>query len=185
MSTPEGPAVRRWLLAVPFLALAGHAASAAGPGLGVPVPAEEVRAWDVSIMPDGRGLPEGKGSVADGAKVYAERCVTCHGDKGQGHEKIQGLHIAGGTGSLATDKPVKSVGSFWPYASTLFDYVRRAMPVDKPGLLTDDEVYAVSAYVLHLNGILAPDAALSRDSLAKVAMPNAGGFISWWPKPGR
>ena len=129
-------------------------ALADGPGLGVPVPAEEAAGWDISIMPDGRGLPRGKGSVAGGALIYADRCANCHGDKGQGHEKIPGMQLVGGIGSLATDKPMKSVGSFWPYASTLFDYVRRAMPIDRPGSLTADETYAVSAFVLHLNGIL-------------------------------
>ena len=125
--------------------------------------------------PDGAGLPPGRGTVAQGEAVYAAKCQACHGEKGAGKPNDR---LVGGMGTLAPDKaPVKTVGSYWPYATTLFDYVRRAMPWQQPKSLTNDEVYAVSAYILNLNGIIGPNDVMDAQSLPKVKMPNKDGFI--------
>ena len=148
------------------------AASAAE--FGRPASPAEVALWDIDVRPDGKGLPAGSGSVARGAQVFEESCSACHGEQGQG-----GLadRLAGGQGSLASDHPVKTVGSFWPYATTLFDYVRRAMPYPAPQTLSDDDTYAVVAYILNLNDIVPPDAILDRTSLPAIRMPNRDGFV--------
>jgi cytochrome c len=143
-------------------------------GLGAPPDAALVRAWDIDVSPDGAGLPAGSGSVAQGRRVYAARCAVCHGAEGQGGPMDR---LAGGQGTLASGRPVKTVGSYWPYATTLFDYVRRAMPFDAPQSLSAGEVYAVTAFVLHLNGIVPEDAVLDAAALPAIAMPNRGGFV--------
>src|SRR5690348_5026382 len=128
----------------------GTAIAAENPKFGQPIAAADSAAWDISIAPDGAGLPPGSGTPAQGAVVYAEKCAACHGQKGEGqpNDRLVG-------GQLTGDQPaVKTVGSYWPYATTLFDYTRRAMPWQQPKSLTNDEVYAVSAYVLRLNGII-------------------------------
>ena len=154
-------------------------ANAAGPNLGQEIDNDELAAWDISIAPDGAGLPPGSGSVSDGATIYAAKCAQCHGETGtEGPTDA----LAGGIGSLASDKPAKTVGSFWPYATTLFDYTKRAMPYDAPQSLTSDETYAVTAYVLHLNGIVEADAVLDAAGLPSIEMPNRDGFVSYWPK---
>lgn len=141
----------------------------------------EIAAWDVSIGPDGAGLPPGGGTARDGAAVYEARCISCHGEGGAGGEGLAGP-LVGGIGSLDGTQPMKTVGSYWPYATTLFDYTRRAMPFDAPMSLTDDEVYAVSAYILWLNGgIVAEDLVLNAETLPKVQMPNREGFVLYWP----
>jgi cytochrome c len=145
-----------------------------GPGLGERAPAELVAAWDISIPPSGEGLPAGSGSVAQGAKVYAAKCQSCHGEKGAGKPADR---LAGGVGSLGSGKAVMTVGSYWPYATTLFDYVRRAMPTTAPMTLSNEEVYAVSAYVLYLNGIIREDQVMNAQTLPQVRMPNRDGFI--------
>ncbi len=151
-------------------------AEPAGPlGLGHPASPEQIAAWDIEARPDGQGLPPGRGSVREGASLFAARCAGCHGARGEGGPADA---LAGGQGSLATAKPLRTVGSFWPYATTLFDYVRRAMPFDAPQSLSAGETYAVSAYVLHLNGLLPEEASLDAASLPKVAMPNRGGFTA-------
>lgn len=139
--------------------------------------ADEIKLWDIDVRPDGKGLPDGHGTVAQGKEVFATNCEACHGPQGQGGIKDR---LVGGQGSLATDHPIKTVGSFWPYATTLFDYIHRAMPYQAPGSLSVDETYAVSAYILNLNGILPADATLDQESLPKVQMPNRDGFI---PEP--
>ena len=146
-----------------------------GPGLGQRAPAELVAAWDISIPPSGAGLPAGSGSVAQGAKVYAAKCQACHGEKGAGKPADR---LAGGIGSLGSGKAVMTVGSYWPYATTLFDYVRRAMPTTAPMTLTNEEVYAVSAYVLYLNGIIREDQVMNAKTLPQVKMPNRDGFVN-------
>jgi mono/diheme cytochrome c family protein len=143
-------------------------------GLGSAPDPALVRAWDIDVTPDGVGLPEGRGSVADGKRVYAQKCAACHGSDGQGGPMDR---LAGGQGSLASPKPVKTIGSYWPYATTLFDYVRRAMPFNAPQTLSNDEVYAVTAYLLQLNGIVPADATLDAATLAAVRMPNRNGFV--------
>jgi cytochrome c len=129
------------------------AARAEGPDLGRSVSPADIAAWDISIWPDGEGLPPGSGTARQGEEVYMANCLACHGEKGSGKPNDP---LVGGIGSLAGDQPpVKTVGSFWPYATTLFDYVRRAMPLNASKPLSNDEVYAVAAYILRLNGIIA------------------------------
>jgi S-disulfanyl-L-cysteine oxidoreductase SoxD len=147
-----------------------------GLNLGRAVTADEIKVWDISIPPSGAGLPPGSGSVPQGAAVYAAKCQACHGANAAG-KPVDAL--VGGQGTLASDNPVRTVGSYWPYATTLFDYVRRAMPTTAPKSLTDDEVYAVSAYVLQLNGIIPQDAVMNAQTLPQVKMPNRDGFIDY------
>jgi mono/diheme cytochrome c family protein len=150
-------------------------AAAQAPKFGQPIAPADIALWDISIGPDGGGLPPGRGSVAQGAAVYAAQCQACHGEKGAGKPNDA---LVGGIGSLAPDKtPLKTVGSYWPYATTLFDYVRRAMPFQESQSLTSDEVYAVSAYILNLNGIIGANDVLDAQSLPKVTMPNRDGFV--------
>jgi mono/diheme cytochrome c family protein len=150
-------------------------ALAEAPDLGRPATPEEIAQWDISIGPDGAGLPPGTGTPQQGETVYTAKCLPCHGEKGSGKPNDQ---LVGGLGTLTGDQtPVKTVGSFWPYATTLFDYVRRAMPFNAPRSLSNDEVYAVCAYILQLNGVIADDAAMNAQTLAKVQMPNRDGFI--------
>jgi cytochrome c len=158
--------------------MSAYPSAAQQPKLGRVATAEEVAGWDISIPPSGAGLPAGSGTAKQGAVVYAAKCLACHGEKGAGKPADA---LAGGIGSLATARPVRTVGSYWPYATTLFDYVYRAMPIGNPMSLTYDEVYAVCAYILYLNGILAEDASLSATTLPLVKMPNRDGFISDWP----
>jgi mono/diheme cytochrome c family protein len=142
-------------------------------GLGQTPSADQIRAWDIDVRADGAGLPAGRGSVAQGQAIYQTRCLACHGANG---EQGPAPRLAGGRGSLATKTPVLTVGSYWPYATTLYDYIQRAMPLDSPQSLTPDEVYAVTAYTLHLNGIVEADAVLDAASLAQIRMPNRDGF---------
>jgi len=139
------------------------------------VPAgEEIRALGVSVAPDGAGLPEGSGTAVEGRAVFAERCAKCHGEKGDGDV---GPALVGGQGTLATAKPRKTVGSFWPHAPVVWDYVNRAMPFNQPGMLSHRDVYAVVAYVLFLNGIVGEKDVMDAKSLGKVRMPNRDGFV--------
>ena len=165
----------RLVTASASLLVLSSAALAEGPGLGRVAPPDEIASWDVSIGPDGAGLPPGRGTPKQGETVFAEKCVACHGEKGAGKPNDQ---LVGGRGSLSGEQaPVKTVGSFWPYATTLFDYVRRAMPLNAPKSLSDDEVYAVSAYILQLNGIIGEADATDAQTLPQVQMPNRDGFI--------
>ncbi len=168
MSTP------RHLSAASALLFLSTAAFAETPDLGQPATPQEIALWDISIGPDGAGLPPGSGTPQQGEAVYAAKCVACHGEKGSGKPNDQ---LVGGIGTLAGDQPaVKTVGSFWPYATTLFDYVRRAMPFNAPRSLSNDEVYAVCAYILQLNGIIDESTVMNAQTLAKVQMPNRDGF---------
>jgi mono/diheme cytochrome c family protein len=135
---------------------------------------DEVKAWDVTIPPDGKGLPEGTGTAALGKAIYTERCASCHGPKGNDGKYDP---LVGGRGTLNTDKPVRTIGSFWPYATTLWSYIRRAQPFDEPGSLTPDQVYAVTAYLLYLNGIIGEHDVLDPRTLPAVKMPNRDGFV--------
>jgi cytochrome c5 len=143
-------------------------------GIGRTPSAAEVAGWDIDIRPDGLGLPPGQGSVEDGEFLYDEKCAACHGVFGEGEARWPKL--AGGKGTLAHDRPDKTVGSYWPYASTLWDYIHRAMPFTAPQSLTDEDVYAITAYVLYLNEIVEDDFVLTQDNLADIEMPNAGNF---------
>src|SRR6476620_7832550 len=147
------------------------------PALGTPVGAAEIARWDISIPPSGAGLPAGSGSARQGQQVYEQKCLACHGAKGAGKPADA---LAGGVGTLASKTPVRTVCSYWPYATTLFDYVRRAMPINNPLSLTSDEVYAVSAYLLFLNGIVSEDSPIDATTLPLVKMPNREGFINAW-----
>ena len=149
-------------------------AAAQSPNLGRPVAPEELAAWDISVGPDGAGLPPGSGTPLKGEAVYVAKCLACHGEKGAGKPNDA---LVGGRGTLVGDQaPAKTVGSFWPYATTLFDYVRRAMPLNESKTLSNDEVYAVVAYVLRLNGIIEENETVDAQTLPKVRMPNADGF---------
>lgn len=145
-----------------------------GPGLGQPASAADIAAIDIVIPPSGAGLPAGSGDARAGAKVYAAKCESCHGPKGAGKPADP---LVGGKGTLASSNPVRTVGSYWPHATTLFDYTRRAMPVTAPRTLTNDEVYAVTAYILHLNGIIGETDTLNAQTLPAVKMPNRDGFV--------
>lgn len=175
----------RRTLPVPALAamLLGGAANADSefttdvPQLGESVAAETVTELDYVVLPDGSGLPEGSGTAATGAEVYATHCLACHGDRGQ-----DGINdrLAGGHGSIGAQVPVKTVGSYWPYATTVFDYVRRAMPYQSPGSLTADEVYSLTAYLLFINDIVAENERLDARTLPAVRMPNRDNFVWAW-----
>ncbi len=175
MSTPNSTAV-----ATMILALAAYASSVAQetPNLGRPATPPEIAAWDVSIPPDGAGLPPGSGTPQQGAVVYAQKCQSCHGEKGAGKPNDQ---LVGGQGTLTSKSPVRTIGSYWPYATTVFDYVRRAMPYTESKSLTNEEVYAVTAYLLQLNGIIGAQDAMNAQSLPQVRMPNRDNFIVVYP----
>jgi cytochrome c len=153
---------------VAVLAQAKPAAPAQPLGIGRAATADDIRKVDIDVMPDGRGLPPGKGTVAEGETVYAAKCQSCHGPKGTGG-KFDRL--------VGNDPAVKTIGNYWPYATTLYDYTARAMPFLQPGTLTADEVYAVTAYLLHLNGIVAETAVMDAASLPKVKMPAQMKFV--------
>jgi len=141
---------------------------------GRPASPDEIKLWNLDVRPDGTGLPDGSGTAAHGKEIFAENCAACHGDKGQGGIKDR---LVGGQGTLTSDHPIRTVGSFWPYAATLFDYIHRAMPYQAPGSLGVDDYYALTAYLLSLNGILPADGKLDKETLPKVKMPNRDGFI--------
>ena len=131
-----------------------------------------------SVTPGGAGLPPGQGDAVQGREVFANQCVACHGEKLEGVKATGGLALVGGRGTLATAKPFKTVESYWPYATTVFDYIKRAMPFNAPGSLSDDEVYAVTAYVLASGNVIQTSYQLNAATLAKVAMPNRDGFFA-------
>src|SRR5215469_8177989 len=160
-------------LAVLLLTCMARAETHSPYGIGRTATPAEIAGWNIDIGRDGSGLPPGSGTVARGHEVIEQQCVACHGDKGQGGV---GDKLIGGQGTLATANPVRTVGSYWPYAPTLFDYIRRAMPQNAPQSLSSDEVYAVSAYILSLNGIVPAEATLDAQSLAAIRMPNRDGF---------
>jgi cytochrome c len=165
------------LTAAVVLAASGAALAADSPNLGRVATPEEIAAWDIGIGPDGTGLPAGSGTAKQGEAVYATKCQACHGEKGAGKPNDA---LVGGRGTLAGDKPaVKTVGSYWPFATTIFDYVRRAMPYNESKSLSSDEVYAVTAYVLALNGIIGENDTIDAKTLPQVKMPNRDGFVTF------
>ena len=164
------------LVALGSTAVAQTRSAVKGPDLGQPVSAEDLAKWDIEIPPSGKGLPAGSGTVAAGEAVYAKSCQSCHGPKGAGKPNDA---LVGGVGNLAGKGPaLKTVGSYWPYATTVFDYVRRSMPVSAPQSLSNEEVYAVTAYLLHLNGIIGADDVMDAKTLPAVKMPNRDSFMS-------
>jgi cytochrome c len=162
---------------------AGATASAPeGPNLGREATPAQIAGWDISVGPDGVGLPPGKGTPAAGALVYEQKCQACHGARGAGQPNDR---LVGGQGTLASKTPVKTIGSYWPYATTVFDYVRRAMPYIQPQSLSNDEVYALTAYLLNLNGITGDSDEMNAQTLPKVKMPNQANFIVVYPPRGK
>ena len=157
--------------------VAGADTGRPGVSFGTPVSEADVAAWDIDVQtPTGKGLPPGSGSVAEGEALFAQQCVACHGEKAEGGSQYGSM--VGGIGSFVTDKRRLTPGSMYPYAPILFDYVRRAMPMTAPQSLTDDQVYALTAYIYHLNGLVPADAVLDASSLAAIRMPNRDGFIA-------
>ena len=149
--------------------------------IGKPISEADLSAWNIDVAPNGHGLPNGNGDVATGGRIFAAKCAACHGAKGEG---LIGDQLIGGAGTLATANPRRTVGSYWPYATTLFDYIRRAMPYNAPQSLSADEVYALSAWILNRNGIVPDDARLDAQTLAAIRMPNRDGFVPD-PRPGK
>ena len=161
------------LIAV-VLGLPVHAQAQSHYGIGRPATQTEIAGWNIDVDRNGDNLPPGSGSVAHGREVFEQQCAACHGAKGEGGV---GDRLVGGQGTLATPKPVRTVGSYWPYATTLFDYIRRAMPQNAPESLGNDDVYAVSAYILHLNGLIPADTTLDAGALRAIKMPNRNMFV--------
>lgn len=157
------------------LVLLSAPAYAEGLGLGRVALPEEIAAWDLDVSPDGTGLPEGSGDVLVGEEVFADKCAACHGDFAEGVDNWPKL--AGGADTLADDDPLKTVGSYWPYLSTTWDYVNRSMPFGDAQTLAPDEVYAIVAYILYSNDLVDEDFVLSKETFADLELPNAGGFV--------
>lgn len=152
------------------------------PNLGREATPAQIAGWDISVGPDGIGLPPGRGTPGMGATVYEQKCQVCHGEKGAGQPNDR---LVGGQGTLASKAPVRTIGSYWPYATTVFDYVRRSMPYIQTQSLSDDEVYAVTAYLLNLNGIIGENDEMNAQTLPKVKMPNQSNFIVVYPLRGK
>jgi S-disulfanyl-L-cysteine oxidoreductase SoxD len=144
--------------------------------IGKPAGEDKIKAMDLTVFADGRGLPAGSGTAAKGRDIYKSKCAVCHNDKGEGRQG-QYPPLVGGAGTINTPKPVKTVGSYWPYATTVFDYVRRAMPYDQPGTLQPDEIYSLVGFILNANGIVAENDEMNATTLPKVKMPNRDGFL--------
>jgi cytochrome c len=169
--------MRRPLCAAAFALIAG-AALAETPNLGKPITPKELEAWDITVMPDGTGLPAGSGTSAQGAPIYAAKCAACHGAQGEGG--IAGRVIGGPP--KATLDGGKTIANFWPYATTVFDFIRRAMPYNAPKSLNDQEVYALTAYLLSLNKLIGENDVINAQTLPKVKMPNKDNFIIRFPE---
>lgn len=153
-------------------------ARAEGPNLGQPISEADIKAWDISILPDGTGLPPGSGTPAQGAEIFAQRCAACHGDNAKGG--VNAALVGGGPLSAGIDAN-KTIANFWEYSTTLYDYIRRAMPWPTPRTLSDEETYAITAYILSLNNLIGPGDAMDAQSLPKVRMPNRDGFVVMYP----
>jgi|FLOH01.1.fsa_nt_gi S-disulfanyl-L-cysteine oxidoreductase SoxD len=173
MSTPRRVSCLLFALGVLQLSFASFS-QAQTTGLGTAISESQLRDFDLIAAPDGSGFPEGSGTALQGKLVFEARCQACHGANGEG---TSGNTVLVGGDMHSEDRPLRTVGSYWPYASTLFDYVRRAMPADSPKSLSNTEVYQVTAYVLYLNGIINQYAVLNSETLLKVNMPNKDGFI--------
>ncbi len=174
MSTPSFAALSVAFVAVLSAGTGAAAEPLQSPGLGKPAAPEVVAKWNTSVFADGTGLPPGSGTATIGRPIFAAKCAHCHGPDGVGASAEE---LAGAQHGLRDHEPDKVVGTYWPYASTLFDFIRRAMPLDTPASLSDDEVYAVTAYVLFLNGVIVPDEVMNAATLAQVRLPNRDGFI--------
>jgi mono/diheme cytochrome c family protein len=159
------------------LALSATVAVAQTPNLGKPISPADIAGWDINVLPDGSGLPPGSGTPAEGARIYVAKCSVCHGPEGKGG--VNGRLVGGDP--IKTMDAEKTIANFWPYATTLFDYIRRAMPWPKPRSLTNEEVYALTAYILSLNKLIGENDTMNAQTLPKVRMPNRDGFIVRFP----
>jgi mono/diheme cytochrome c family protein len=159
------------------LAIGAGAAVAEGPGLGKPITQSDLAEWDINILPDGTNLPPGSGKSADGAKIFAEKCALCHGDNGKGGRAAR---LVGGPPKASLDGG-KTIANYWPYATTLFDFIRRAMPFTQPRSLSDQEVYALTAYLLAENKLIGENDEINATTLPKVRMPNRDNFVIQFP----
>ena len=173
MHGPESTLKRAALAAILIAAALAPAEAQLRYGLGQPLSERELAGWNIDVKPDGSGLPKGRGTAAIGAPLFAQQCAACHGARGEG---TLANKLAGGAGTLNTPAAQKTIGSYWPYATTLFDYIRRAMPHNAPQSLKPDEVYALTAYILQLNGVVAANTEINQATLPKVEMPNRQGF---------
>ena len=165
------------LIIAAALALVSGAAFAQAPNLGKPISPAEITGWDINILPDGTGLPPGSGTPAQGAPIYAQKCAMCHGPEGKGGVNAA---VVGGA-PIKDNESTKTIANFWPYATTIFDFTRRAMPWQQPKTLTDNEVYALTAYILALNKLIGENEVMDAKTLPKVKMPNRDGFIIRFP----
>ena len=170
--------MRKAIVVIALLAF-GSSVLAQGPGLGKPIAPADLAAWDISILPDGTNLPPGSGTSAQGAPIFAAKCALCHGEGGKG---ATAAAIVGGAPLTSGIETPKSVANFWPYSTTVFDFIRRAMPWQAPRTLTNDEVYALTAYILALNKIIGENDTMNAQTLPKVRMPNRDGFIVRFPE---
>ncbi len=179
-SIPAGIALLTLLLAVTITATATAAPPLPrSPNLGEPITPEEAATWNRTVTPDGTGLPAGSGTVEAGERLYSTHCAACHGPEGVGDTADE---LAGGRMPLDSDTPDKTIGTYWPYATTLFDFIRRSMPATAPGSLADAEVYALTAYLLWLNQVIGRETVMDAKTLAAVKMPNREGFVRMWPE---
>lgn len=174
MSTPRLP---RFALLL-ALAFGTGAAMGKGPNLGTPVAESDIAGWDISVLPDGRGLPPGGGTPLQGARIYAEKCAVCHGESGKGGRSAR--LVGGPPLTNGIDTP-KTIANFWSDATTIFDFIRRAMPWQQPRSLSNDEAYALTAYILSLNKLIGENDSMNAEALPKVQMPNRNGFIIRFP----
>ena len=163
------------------LALSSSLAFAEGPNLGKPIDPRDFAGWDISVMPDGGGLPAGGGTPAQGQRIYTEKCVPCHGDDGKGTASLPLSPLFGGGKITDISAGMKTIANFWPYATTLFDFINRGMPWTQPRSLTDDEVYALTAFILAKNKLIGDTDTMNAETLPKVKMPNRNGFIIRFP----
>lgn len=159
---------------VALLVCFGAATAQDRPRLGRPVPVEAARRGELNVFPDGRGLPAGRGNAVEGAPIFRAKCAACHGDAGRGASAEE---LAGGSNALTAKSPDMTIGLYWPFATTLFDFTRRAMPMNAPGSLTDDEVYALTAYLLHAERVIGERDDINALTLPRVRMPNRDGFV--------
>ena len=170
--------MRDLALAACVLALAAGATRAESPHLGRPISQADLAAWDINVLPDGRNLPPGRGTAAQGAKIFAEKCALCHGENGQGGHAAR---LVGGPPKASLDPGSKTIANYWPYATTLFDLIRRSMPFTQPRSLTNEEVYALVAYILASNKLIGESDEIDATTLAKVRMPNRDNFVPQYP----
>lgn len=175
-------AARLTAAALVAVAMTAPASAADRPfGLGTVATAEQVAGWDIDVRPDGMGAPIGGGNALDGEEVYADRCAACHGDFGEGVDRWPVL--SGGHDTLASHDPVKTIGSYWPYASTAYDYIYRAMPFGEAQSLTHDETYQIVAYLLYMNDVIDEEFVVSNENIGTIEMPNRNGFFMPDPRP--